>query len=82
MGSWRPSDNNTYVSSLDFFSFDPNSGAAVYTIQNHITYWLTGYNSIMGKGTGVKCDVNFQNCVPLSSITITGTRLIPQGASN
>src|SRR5215467_13268280 len=87
IGSWGPADNNTYVSSLNFFSFNDGSngtqaGTVAYGIQNNITYSLTGYNTIMGRGTGFKCDINFTSCSPIGSITITGKRLIAQGASN
>jgi hypothetical protein len=88
IGSWKQVGNNTYVSSLNFFSFNDGSngtqaGTAAYGIQNNITYWLTSYNSLMGKGNSLKCDINFtpNSCTPFSSITITGTRLIAQGAN-
>jgi hypothetical protein len=88
-GSWTPADNNTYVSSLNFFSFNDGShgtqaGTVAYGIQNNITYRLTGYNSLIGKGNSFKCDPNFtpSSCSPYGSITITGTRLIARGASN
>jgi len=89
IGSWRQANNNTYVSSLNFFSFNDGSngtqvGTVAYGFQNNITYSLTGYNTITGRGTGFKCDINFtpSSCSPQGSITITGTRLIAQGASN
>jgi len=87
IGSWRQVDNNTYVSSLNFSSFNDGSngtqaGTVAYGIQNNITYWLTGYNTLMGRGTSIKCDINFSSCSPYGSIKITGTRLIAQGASN
>ena len=74
----------TYVSTLPFFSFDTtnNTGKAVNMYQNYITYWLTDYNTIEGVGTGVKCDLDGTNCAAYGSLTICGTRLIAQGASN
>ena len=96
IGSWRQSENNTagpdspeaeprnrqlYVSTLPFFTFD-TAGNALNMYKNYITYWLTDYNTIEGKGTSVKCDIDGTHCVPFSSITTSGTRLIPQGASN
>jgi hypothetical protein len=79
IGSWRQLDNNTYVSSLNFFSFD-DQGNAVYMIQNNITYRLTDYNHLVGMGNSFKCDIDGTHCKPYSSITITGKRLIAQGA--
>jgi hypothetical protein len=96
VGSWRQSDNNTtgpdipgaerrirqvYVSTLSFFSFD-TEGNALYMYKNYITYWLIDYNTIEGRGNSVKCDIDGTHCAPYSSITISGTRLIAQGASN
>jgi hypothetical protein len=85
IGSWRQVDN-TYVSSLNFFSFNDGShgtqaGTAAYMIQNNITYRLTDYNSLVGMGNSFQCHIDGTNCSPYGSITITGTRLIAQGAS-
>jgi hypothetical protein len=79
IGSWRQADNNTYVSTLPFFSFDAG-GNALNMYKNYITYWLTDYNTIKGMGTSVKCDIDGTNCSPFGSIMISGTRLIAQGA--
>ena len=96
IGSWRESDNNTagpdspeaeprlghvYVSTLPLFTFD-TAGNALNMYKNYITYWLTDYNTIEGRGNSVKCDIDGTHCVPSSSITISGTRLIAQAASN
>ena len=94
IGSWRRSDNNTtgpdapgaerrqlYVSTLPFFTFDI-TGKALNMYKNYITYWLADDNTIEGVGTAVKCDIDGTNCAPYGSITISGTRLIAQGASN
>jgi hypothetical protein len=81
IGSWSQSASNTYISTLPFFSFDAG-GNALNMYKNYITYWLTDYNTIMGRGNSVKCDTDGTHCSPYGSITITGTRLIPQGASN
>jgi hypothetical protein len=84
IGSWTRTDNNTYVSSINFFSFDPVLGTAVYMIQNNITYSLTDYNHLKGHGNSVKCDISETPHCSLynPSIKVTGTRLIAQGASN
>ena len=97
IGSWRRSDNSTtgpdapkversirqtYVSTLPFFTFD-TAGNALNMIKNYITYWLTDHNTLKGIGNGVQCEIDgTTNCKPLGSITISGTRLIAQGASN
>jgi hypothetical protein len=81
-GSWTRTDNNAYVVTLNFFIFDP-TGTAVGMLQNNETFHLTGDNSLVGVGTASLCDINGNNCVNVNSpITITGKRLIAQGASN
>lgn len=80
IGSWKQSDNNVYVSTLPFFSFDAG-GNALNMYKNYITYRLTDYNTIEGTGNSVKCDIDGTHCSPYGSITITGTRLIAQGAN-
>lgn len=96
IGSWRQSGNNTtgpdspgaerritelYVSTLPFFSFD-TGGNALNMYKNYITYSLNDNNTLKGMGNTVKCDIDGTNCVPYESITISGTRLVAQGASN
>jgi hypothetical protein len=95
IGSWRSHNNTTgpaspgaerattrvYVSTLPFFSFD-TEGNALNMYKNYITYWLTDYNNLKGMGNSVKCDIDGTHCAPYGSITISGTRLIAQGASN
>ena len=81
-GSWRRLDNNTYANTLNFFIFD-TGGNALHMFQNNITFRLTDYNHLVGTGDGFVCDINGNNCVPQPrpSITISGKRLIAQGAS-
>jgi hypothetical protein len=89
-GSWTRTDNNTYVATLNFFIFDP-SGNAVVMLQNNETFHLTDDNHLTGVGTactwnivgGIIQNAPPNTCSPIASpITITGTRLIAQGASN
>jgi hypothetical protein len=81
-GSWRRVDDNTYVATINFFVFD-SAGNAVGMIQNNETFRLTGGNNLVGSGTASFCDINGDNCVNVNSpITITGKRLVAQGASN
>jgi hypothetical protein len=52
-------------------------------IQSPMTLHLTGDNHLVGTGLGFACDINGNNTVNINSpITITGKRLIAQGASN
>ena len=87
-GTLKGKGGNTYVATLNFFIFDSSNNATVM-FQNNITLQLTGDNTL--KGTGTACTVNIVNglipipytCTPLNGgITIIGTRLIAQGASN
>jgi hypothetical protein len=89
-GSWTRTDNNTYVATLNFFIFDP-SGNAIVMLQNNETFHLTDDNHLTGVGTactwaivgGIIQNAPPNTCSPIASpITITGTRLIAQGASN
>jgi len=81
-GSWTRTDNNTYVATINFFIFDP-AGNPVGMIQNNETLRLSGDNKLVGVGTGFFCDINGDHCLNINSpITITGKRLIAQGASN
>jgi hypothetical protein len=82
-GSWKQTDQNTYVATINFFVFD-SAGTAQAMIKNNETIRFIGNNSIFGSGTGFACDTNGDNCgiVPAVSITFTGKRLIAQGSSN
>jgi hypothetical protein len=91
-GSWTRTDDITYVATFNFFGFDV-LGNAVYMFQNNATFHLTNNNNnLTGSGTACTWDViggiiQMPPAVPKGichpvpgSITITGTRLIPQGA--
>jgi hypothetical protein len=91
-GSWTRTDNNTYVATLNFFIFD-SAGNALLMLQNNETFHLTDDNTLVGVGTactwnivgGIIQNAPPNKCMPLPGgglITITGTRLIAQGASN
>ena len=94
-GSWTYTGNNSYVATLNFLIFD-SSGKALSMFQNNQTYHLTDANHLVGVGTACTWDIIngiIQRppeaptgiCHPLPGgiqTTITGTRLIAQGASN
>jgi len=83
-GSWRPIDNNTYVATINFFTFDA-AGNAVNMFQNNETLRLSDPNNLVGTGNGFLCKTNGDNCVSQTpagpSITFAGKRLIAKGAS-
>jgi len=93
-GSWTRTDNNTYVATLNFFIFDSLNNA-IEMFQNTETLHLADdNNNLMGVGTACTWDIiggiiqgpaavpsKCPNPLP-GSITITGTRLLAQGASN
>jgi hypothetical protein len=83
MGSWKRLDNNTYVTTINFFIFD-TLGNATNMFQNNVTYRLTDNNDapLVGTGVGSMCDPDGSNCKVSSSITLTCKRLIAQGAFN
>lgn len=77
-GSWKRTDDNTYVALICFFLFD-SAGNAIGMLQTPETLHLTGDNSLVGTGSGLLCDINGNNCVNINSpITIAGKRLIAQ----
>jgi hypothetical protein len=83
-GSWRRVGHNSYVATLCFFVFD-DAGTAVAMIKNPATLQVVDSNNLIGSGkNSLVCDINGDNCkVDTSlSITITGKRLIAEGASD
>jgi hypothetical protein len=94
-GSWMRTGNNRYVATLNFLIFD-SAGNAMLMFQNNQTYQLTDDNHLVGVGTACTWDIiggiiqrppEVPNgiCHPVPGgiqTTITGTRLIAQGASN
>lgn len=75
-------DDNSYAATICFFVFDP-TGNAVAMIKTNETFQMAGANNVVGSGTGFVCDINGDNCVNAGiPVTITGKRLIAQGASN
>ena len=93
MGSWRRTDNNTYVATINFFIFD-SAGNALLMFQNNMTIHLIDDNNLRGVGTACTWNiighiiqippaVPAATCTPVpGGITFTGTRLPAQGASN
>jgi len=64
------------------FAFDP-AGNAVAMIKTNETFQIVDSNNLTGTGTALACDINGDNCVDANlSITITGNRLIAEGASD
>jgi hypothetical protein len=84
-GSWRQMDNNTYIVTINFFTFDAG-GNAVNMFQNNDTIRLNDHDHLVGTGNGFLCKTDGDNCVSQTpsgpSIIITGERLIAKGASN
>jgi hypothetical protein len=81
-GSWRRMDDNSYAATICFFAFDP-TGNAVAMIKTNETFQLTDDNNVVGSGTGFVCDIDGDNCVNAGlPITLTGKRVIAQGASD
>ncbi len=81
-GSWRRIDDHSYAATICFFAFDP-AGNAVAMIKTNETFQLTDDNSVVGSGTGFVCDIDGDNCVNAGlAITLTGKRVIAQGASD
>ena len=79
-GSWSRQDSNSYAATICFFVFN-DAGTALVMIKTNETFRLTGKNDLVGTGEAVVCDINGDNCVDAGSpITITGKRVIAQGA--
>lgn len=81
-GSWKRVGQNSFVATVAFFVFDP-AGNALAMIKTNETFQVVDKNKLTGTGTALSCDVNGDNCVDANlPITITGKRLIAQGASS
>jgi hypothetical protein len=81
-GSWRRTGHNGYVATICFFAFDA-AGNAVAMIKTNETFQIADSKNLTGSGTALACDINGDNCVDAKlPITITGKRLIAQGASD
>ena len=81
-GSWSLRDDNTYVATICFFTFNP-AGVATGMFKTNETYRLTGANTLVGVGVGFSCAPDGSGCgAGQPPIAITGTRVIAQGASN
>ena len=79
-GSWSRKDDNSYVATICFFVFNLD-GTPAAMIKTNLTLRLKDENDLVGTGTGFACDINGNNCVNINSpVTITGKRLIAQGA--
>lgn len=79
-GSWKRTEQNLYISTTNFFAFDPSTGGAVAMLEAIQTFKLTSHDELVGVGEAWACDVQGQNCVrtPIADITIKATRIIPQ----
>jgi len=82
-GTWSRGDGNTYVATICFFIFD-SAGKAVHMFKTNETFRLTSDNNLVGIGVGFSCLPDGSDCTSDGHppITITGKRLIAQGASN
>lgn len=81
-GSWKRVGQNSYAATVAFFVFDP-AGNAVAMIKTDETFQVVDKNRLKGTGTALACDINGDNCFDANlPITITGKRLIAQGASS
>ena len=81
-GSWSRTEQNTYVATICFFTFN-SAGVSTGMFKTNETFRLTGDNSLVGTGVGLSCLPDGSNCMSAGPpITITGTRLIAQGAAN
>jgi hypothetical protein len=79
-GSWSRHGDNSYAATICFFVFN-DAGTALVMIKTNETFRLTDKNHVVGNGEAVVCDINGDNCVDAGSpITITGKRVIAQGA--
>lgn len=79
-GSWSRKDDGSYVVTINFFIFNPD-GVATNMLQNNETFRLTDDNHLLGTGIALLCNPDGTGCVNINSpITITGQRLIAQGA--
>jgi hypothetical protein len=79
-GSWSRQPDNSYAVTICFFAFN-DAGTALVMIKTNEIFRLTDKNSLVGAGEAVVCDVNGDNCMDAGlPITITGKRLIAQGA--
>jgi hypothetical protein len=79
-GSWKRTERNLYISTTNFFAFDPATGNAVAMLKAIQTFKLTSRDELVGVGEAWACDEQDQNCqrVPIADITIKGTRIIPR----
>ena len=81
-GSWRHMDDHSYAATICFFAFDA-AGNAVAMIKTNETFQLTDDNNVVGSGTGFACNIDGDNCVNVGlAITLTGKRVIAEGASD
>jgi hypothetical protein len=79
-GSWKRTEHNRYISTTQFFAFNPVTGEAVAMLKAVQTFKLTSDQELVGVGEAWACDVQGQNCerAPIADITVEGTRIIPQ----
>jgi hypothetical protein len=81
-GSWSQKDDNTYVATICFFTFNA-AGVATGMFKTNETFRLTGNNTLIGMGVGFSCAPDGSGCgAGQPPIAITGTRVNAQGASN
>lgn len=81
-GSWKRVGHNRYAVTICFFIFDA-TGKALGMIKGPETFQIEDDNTVTGSGTALACDLEGDNCADINSpITITGKRLLAQGASD
>ena len=79
-GSWRRMEGNSFAATISFSIFDP-AGNALAMIKTNETFRLTDHDNVVGTGEAFVCDIHGDNCVNANlPITITGKRIIAQGA--
>jgi len=82
-GSWKRTEQHLYISTTQFFAFNPVTGEAVAMLKAFQTFKLTNHDELVGVGETWACNVQGQNCerTPIADITIKGTRIIPQNVT-
>jgi hypothetical protein len=82
-GSWKRSERNLYISTTNFFGFDPATNKSVVMLKAFQTFKLTNHDELVGVGEAWACDLQGQNCqrAPIADLTVKGTRIIPQNVT-
>lgn len=82
-GSWKRMKQDQYISTTNFFAFNPVTGEPVAMLKAVQTFKLTRRHELIGVGEAWACDVQGQNCqrTPIADITIKGTSIMPQNVT-